>query len=238
MKIVFACIITLAVFLAFHIPFIKRKKDSVLAVYAIIMIMLFGTYNIRTIARIVPFYHPVDQTVYQLSFLSDGSYTDAFLDVFLKKKTVYTPNDAYDISKDDPSTLSLYDYYHANNMWSYLESNNTEIIKDDSLNGITLSSDQKKIFTCLGTANDLMRYTFPYSKYADKHGNGYFHYWYYSVYSRDSRLFICTEKIKDADDLVMIWETEDDDVTENYYLASREVFRSLSSLPQQQPVYE
>ena len=227
MKIVLTGLLTIAVLVTLHIPMSKKRKGLILAMYALCMIAFFVVYNYRTLDHILIFDQPRSQTLYQPRFLQDGEYTDAFLDEFLKNKTVATPNDAWDISLENPDWPRLYAYYHAYNMWDYLEANNATIVKDDSLNTVVLSDSQKALFTDLGLANDLMRYTFPYTKYADKYGNGYFHYWYYSTYINTSHVYLCTDSLADADELVMIWETEDDEATENYYIASKEAFKSV-----------
>lgn len=234
MKTILAAILTLTVFLVFHTPKTKKRKRITLAMYAFTVIILSVMYNLRTIDYILPFYQPVSQTIYQISFLKDGGYTDAFLDEFLNGKTVHTPDDARNITDENPKSPRLSTYYHAYSMWNYLESNNASIIKDPTLNGYTLDSAQKLQFQDLGLANDLMRYTFPYTKYANKYGNGFFHYWYYSMYSEESHIFLCVNNLNDSKELIMLWEKKEDGMTEDYYIISKEQFKSLFSLPQQQ----
>ena len=229
MKILIAGVLTLAAFIALHIPILKKKKGIILALYALGMILFFAVYNFRTLGNIITFYHPTDQTVYQKEFLENGEYPDAFLDEFLKGRTIHTPNDAYDTSAADElsETLGnywLYYWYHAVNIWNYLELNDAVVIKDDSLNGIELSSEQKSHFEYIGPANDMLRYTFPLTPYKDEWGNAFYYYWYYYSYVGNSGIYICPEDIKDAKELVLIWQPTGVHDTDNYYIASKDYY--------------
>jgi hypothetical protein len=234
MKIIIALALTLAAFAALHTPILKKKKGIVLALYAIAMILFFGIYNFRTIGNIIKTYHPTDQSIYQPEFISTLEYPDAFLDEFLKGKTVYTPDDARDVSDDIDvnddcpekhlDDYYLYYYYHAVNMWSYFDLNKAKVVKDASLNDTVLSDEQKAYYTDLGPANDMLRYIFPMSPYKGEYGNGFYHYWFYSSFIGDSRVYICTEDLADADELVCIWQHEDWHDTDSYYIASREYY--------------
>ncbi len=249
MKILIAGALTLAVFIALCIPKTKKRKGIILIFYVLGMIMFFIVYNIRTIDLILKFYHPSDQVVYQKDFLKTGEYPDAFLDEFLNGRTVYTPNDAYTVddspdgSADDPTAdvedeesnfidtgdYWLYCYYHAVNMWQYLEFNNAAIVKDDSLNNVLLSDEQKAYYEDLGPANDLMRYTFVLTPYYGEWGNGFYYYWFYNTFIGDSHVYICPEDIIDADELVVIWQHEDYHDTESYYIASKSFYDEVIS---------
>ncbi len=232
MKIVIAGALTLAVFVALHIKTLKKRKGIILALYAIGMILLFAFYNYRTIDNIIKFYHPRYQSMYQPEFFEGGEYPDAFLDLYFKGKTVYTPDDAYDISKEENADkLSaelgdywLYYYYHAVNMWNYLDLCGADVVKDKDMNDITLSDEQRSRFESLGRANDMLRYTFALSPYDEEWGNGFYHYWFYNTFIGDSRVFICTEGLKDADEIVVLWQHEDEHDTDSYYVASKAYF--------------
>lgn len=229
MKIMIAGTLTLAVFTALHVPMLKKRKGIILALYALGMILFFGVYNFRTLDKIIKFYHPTDQTVYQMEFLENGEYPDAFLDEFFKGRTVYTPDDAYDTSKDDELSEGLGDYwlyywYHAVNMWNYLELNDATVIKDSSLNEVVLSDEQKSYFADLGPANDMLRYTFTLTPYEQEWGNAFYYYWFYNSFVGDSHVYICPEKIKDAKELVVIWQHTDEHDTDSYYIASKDYY--------------
>lgn len=233
MKIMIAAALTLAVFAAWHVPILKKKKGIILVLYALGMILFFAVYNIRTLDHIIQFYRPASQTVYQKEYLKTGEYTDAFLDEFLNGRTVYTPNDAFneataDVDADALGYYWLYGYFHAVNMWNYLEFNGASIVKDDSLNGVTISEEQKSYFEDLGAANDLLRYTFPLTKFDEEWGNGYFYYWFYNYHIGDSRIYVCPEGLKDASSLVLIWQDTTFD-TEDYYIASKEYYDKVIS---------
>lgn len=237
MKFAIAFALTAAAFAAMHIPKLKKKNGIILALYAAGMVLFFTVYNIRTIGNILPFYHPTGQSMYQHEFLKNGEYPDAFLNEFLKGKTVYTPDDAYEVSDTDENTMDdgsdfdedgnywLYHYYHAVDMWDYLDFNRAKIVKDGSLNGMVLSDDQKARFEDLGAANDMMRYTFPLTPYNGEWGNGFYYYWFYNSFIENSRVYICTENLTDADELVCIWQKVDGaHDTDSYYIASKSYF--------------
>ncbi len=240
MKIIIALALTLAALAALHLPILKKKKGIIPALYAIGMILFFCVYNFRTMDKLTTFYHPVNQTVYQMQFLENGEYPDAFLEEFLKGKIVYTPNDAYDVKdnitaeevepkEDEQGNYWLYGYYHAVNMWSFLELCNATVVKDDSLNGVRISDPQSEYYEKIGSANDLLRYVFPLSPYNAEFGNAYYHYWYYGSYIGDSRIFICPEDFIDANELILIWQRGAKHDTDSYYLASKKYYDEVIS---------
>lgn len=235
MKIILAATLTVAVLVALHIPKLKKKRRIVLAAYALGMVLLYVIYNIRTIDRIVRFSHPFNQSMYQPEFFEKGEYTDAFLDVFLEGKTVYTPDDAYKVNDsldgndssedyDSDGNYWLYHYYHAVNMWQYLDFNKAVTVKDSALNDVVLTDEQKKHFEDLGYANDMMRYTFPLTPYNGEWGNGFYYYWFYNSFIEDSHVYMCTEGLKESKEIVVLWQREGGHDTDNYYIASREFF--------------
>lgn len=234
MKPVITIVLSLAVLVGFRIPKLKNKKSLIIALYAICMIALFSVYNIRTLGRLIPFYQPINQTMYQPEFLENGEYPDAFLDLYLKGKTVYTANDKADLSelsKDtEHSFIQKSDdwiklYYHGTNIWNYLRFVEAKVVKDDSLNDITLSEKQLSHFEELGYANDMMRYTFPLNDYMEEWGNGFYYYWYYCTHIKDIHVYMCADGMKDSDEVVFIWQYRDDTHDgENFYIASKKYY--------------
>ena len=239
MKFVLAAALTLAVFAALHIPQLKNRRGIILAAYAAGMILFFALYNVRNMDLIVRFSHPFNQNIYQPEFFAEGEYTDAFLDSFFAGKTVYTPNDADEVRDDidvdedgeyldeltgDRDDYWLYYYYHAVNMWQYLEYNHAVVVKDDSLNGLVLPEEVKAGYMDLGYANDMMRYTFPLTPYNGEWGNGFYYYWFYYYFIGDSHIYMCTDGLESADELVVLWQHEDHHDTDSYYIASKEYF--------------
>ena len=229
MKTMLAGALTLAVFAAWHIPMLKKRKGVILGLYALGMIMFFAVYNIRTMDHILKFNHPTCQTVYQPKFLDTGEYPDAFLDEFLKGKTVYTPDDAYDTDLADDLSDKLGDYwlyywYHAVNMWNYLAFDHATVIRDASLNDMVLSDERKSYYEDMGPANDLMRYTFVLTDIEDEVGNGFYFYWFYNSFIGNSRVYVCPEELKDAKELVILWQHEDYHDTDSYYIAAKPFF--------------
>ncbi len=202
--------------------------------YALGMVLFFVVYNVRTLDRIITFYHPKDQTMYQREFLEKGEYPDAFLDEFLKGRTVYTPDDGYDVRDDidvnnfhdfdNYADYYLYYYYHAVNIWNYLEFCGAVIVKDDSLNDTVLNDGQKDFYIDLGQANDMMRYTFPLTKYYGEWGNAFYYYWFYGSFIGDSRLYVCPEGLDEAEEIVIIWQHTPTHDTDSYYIASKEYY--------------
>ncbi len=234
MKIIIAGALTLGVFVVLHIPKMKKRKELILALYAVAVIFFFCIYNFRTMELIIPSYHPTNQSLYQPEFVKSGELADAFLEELLKGRTVYTPDDSYvtdyEVGPDFDSIGStsgnywLYYYYHAINMWSFLDLAGADVIKDASLNDKIFSDEQKAHYKDLGSANDMLRYIFPLSPYSDEWGNAFYHYWYYSTFVGNSRVYICIEDIMDANELVVIWQHEPVHDTESYYIAAKEYY--------------
>ena len=232
MKFVIALVLSGAALAALNIPQLKKKNGIILTLYALGMVLFFAVYNTRTIESILPFYHPVQQTMYQPAFFEGGEYPDAFLYEFFKGKTVYTPNDAYEVvdaasteegsDYDEEGNYWLYHYYHAVNMWDFLDFCRASTVKDDSLTGTVLSEDERNKFEDLGAANDMMRYTSALTPYNGEWGNGFYYYWFYNSFIGDSRVYICTDGIADAKDLVVLWQKVDGTHdTDSYYIASK-----------------
>lgn len=230
MKIVIAGALTLAAVVLLHIPGLRKKKGVILALYAVGMILFFVIYNSRTLDRIIRFYHPINQTFYQTQLLGSKEYPDAFLEEYLKGKTVYTPDDAYDADENDPEKFDSYDnywlyyFFHAKNMWNYLRLCGAEVVKDGSLNGVTVSDEQKAYYEDLGPANDLLRYTFPLNEYNGEWGNAFYFYWFYSSFIGDSRIYVCPQGLEDETELVLVWQDEGGNDAECYYIASKKYY--------------
>ena len=236
MKLIIAGVLTLAVFAALHVPILKKKRGIILAGYALGMVLFFAVYNVRTLDKIIRFYRPTNQSMYQIGFLENGEYPDAFLDEFFSGKTVYVPDDAYEVSDevgmdvdtldkfDDDGNYYLYRYYHSVNMWNYLEFNGAEVVKDQDLNGLRIAEEKKPFFEDIGYANDLMRYTFPLTKYNGEWGNGFYYYWFYNSFIAESHVYMCTEDMDDGSGLVVICQHENHHDTDSYYIASKSFF--------------
>ncbi len=234
MKIIIAGALTLAVFVALHIPILKKRRGIVLAFYAVAMILFFGIYNFRTLGNIIKMYHPTNQSMYQPEFLEGGEFPDPFLKELLKGKTVYTPDDSLlDTfgfeNYDENGDYWLYHYYHAVNMWSFLELAKADVIKDTALNDTLLTDEQRSYFSDLGRANDMLRYIFPLSPYSDEWGNGFYPYWFYSTFIGDSRVYLCTEGLTDAKELIVLWQHEDFHDTDSYYIAPKDYYDTVIS---------
>ncbi len=239
MKIVLAATLTAAVFALLHINPFRKKKGIILSLYALGMILLFVIYNVRTIDKMLPSYQPRQQTFYQSAFFEKGEYPDAFLEEFLKGKTVYTKDDAHPVSDDidvnkidkvdDDGYYFLFHYYHAVNMWNYLDLNKAKIVKDASLNDVSLTDAQMSYFEDLGMANDMFRYTFSLTPYYGEWGNAFYHYWYFSTFIGESHIYICPTDIEDADELVVLWQRTHDHDTESFYIASKAYFDEVIS---------
>lgn len=239
MKIVLALGLTAAAFAALHIPSKTadrhKKNGIILALYAMGMVLFFVVYNIRTVHLILPFYQPRLQSMYQMDFLAGGEYPDAFLTEFFNGKTVYTPDDAFEVSDDFDLTSDendydehgnywIYDYYHAVNMWNFLDFSKATVVKDDSMNDLRLSDEQKDYFEDLGSANDMMRYTSALTPYTGEWGNGFYYYWFYNYFIGDSRVYMCTQDIADSKELVVIWQQTDEHDTDSFYIASKSFY--------------
>ena len=240
MKIIIALALTLAALAALHLPILKKKKGIILALYAIGMILFFAVYNTRTMDNITRFYHPYDQTVYQMGFFENKEYPDAFLDELFKGKTVYTPDDAVSVSDDvipdeikeqteDDDNYWLYPYYHGVNMWNYMSLHGASVVKEEDLNGIILSDPQKACYEDLGPANDMLRYMFPLTPYYGEWGNAFYHYWYFSSFIGDARIYVCPEEMTDAKELVVIWQHEEYHDTDSYYIAAKSYYDEVIS---------
>jgi len=203
----------------------KEYRIKIISGYLICIVLLNIAYNYKVLPLVAPFYRSANQTFYQEEFLENGEFPDAFLPLILKGKTIITPNDPQTI--DEATAVGrdwLYAYYHIKNITNYMELNDAQVINDESLNGIYVSDEKKGDFYDLGYANDMFRYTFICNDFWEELGNYFTYYWYYFENLDEMHFYINPEGIKDAKELIILWDNSNGKENEDYYLMTKDYY--------------
>ena len=229
MKVIFVSVVTIIVCALLILK--KAYRKQILWGYVLIIVLFSAYYNLRILGTIMSFHRPTLQTFYQEDYLQTGEYPDSLLPLLLEGKTVYTKDDGYAYFED--ATIEgknwLYGFYHKTNTVSYLQFLRANVISDAEMNGTMLSDSQiREEFFQLGPANDMFRYMFVFTPFADELGNAFTYYWYYSDHLSEIDVFCNINKdsngedIGTSDELVVLWDSPDG-VTEeeNFYLMTK-----------------
>lgn len=207
---------------------LKQHKEKVLMGGILVMTLISGIYSFTHAEGILPSRDAKTQTLYHTDYLENGEFSDAFLRLFLNNKKIYIKNDRLTIDDAEAAGYEwLYAYYHVDDMENYLNSLNTEVVEDSSLNSVEISSEYSKDFERLGYLNDLLRNTVMYTKHTDFCGSYLTYMWYYRDVSDTSYMYINKDSMTE-DELVLIWQprSEDNVETEDMYLMGKNYYES------------
>lgn len=235
MKILLAIALTVLVLILLMVPFFKKYRGLVLILYAVVFLALNALQTFRTADLILPFYHAKQQTFYQEEFAIEGQYPDALLQIALKDKKVYMKDDLREYLDThtarlipdvgnyyyDDGKLYMYGMYHQNNIENYLKASGITYVCDEKYNDSYILGDKTSDFEFAGHMNDMFRYLFPLHDMKGEHGNAFFFYWYYSTFIPATDLYINTDGLNEADEVVLLW---DDNEAETFYLMSMDYY--------------
>lgn len=225
MQMKYVVIYGLAIVVMILILIKKEYRTKIICGYLLCVIGLNIVYNFRVLPLIAPFYHPYNQSFYQMEFLENGEFPDAFVPMVVNGKSIITPNDPLTI---DESTAEgrdwLYAYYHITNITNYMKLNKADVINDESLNGIYVKEENQKDFYDLGYANDMFRYTFLCNDFWEELGNYFTYYWYYYENLSEMHFYINPEGMDAAEELVLLWDNSNGKENEDYYLMTKDYF--------------
>lgn len=223
MKLVSVAIVSVAVLILFRIPALKQHKGKIIAGYACALILLSVAIDVKTLNLMLPFYTPTDQVFYQPEFLEEGIYPDAIIPYIVEGKTVYTKNDPVNSRQEamDMGYDWVYAYFHMHNIVDYLKTVGASVVSKEDYNDILINDKQKECFTDFGYTNDMFRYMFNLNDIKEEWGNSFYFFWYYCNHAGESRVYICTEGIKDCDEIMLIWQGEE---AEDIYIISKDYY--------------
>ena len=212
---------------------IKREyKNRILLCFGVLIALMSGLYDVRLLGKLLPVYRPLNQTFYQTEFLENGEYPDSLLAMLLKGKTVYTKDEIYLLEDTEPHGKSfLYAYYHARNVYWFLDFAGASNVRDKNMNGYGLDSTLlERDFDELGITNDMFRYCFMHNDISDEPGNYFTYYWYYYEYLDSIKAYLNVvsdskgETVFDADELVILWNTVDGTEEEDIYIMTKDYY--------------
>ena len=215
----YAAIIGMAAAAAIAIRIKKEYTGRILACFGTVMIIMGALYNYRLMDKVLPSIRPVNQTFYQTDYLENGEYPDSLLMMLFKGKTVYVKDDFYTVfDTEQEGKTFLYAYYHARNMYWFLERAGADYIKDASMNDMRVEDAVREgDFARLGYTNDMFRYCFLYNDLIDEPGNYFNYYWYFYEYLDAVSAYVCEktdskgETVFTSDELVVLWQPKNAD---------------------------
>ena len=226
----------------------KNLFDRYKFIILIILLLTVSFLNFGTFRNIedeaLDFKTYKTQAMYSEDYLEEGKYPDLFLRVLVKDKHVILSHEPKSYSQyasyghdDDEGNPFSSEYFKENNFtyWFMCFSDSYEY--DSSLlTGSAVSENMiahKEDFVDLGTANDMLRYSFPLNHEHVQEATYFWYSWYYHAFAEKVQhrknpakrydlfpnVYVKTDDIKDADTLVaLIAENED------LYLMSRQSY--------------
>lgn len=230
MKFLLVGMLTAVVIAAMMIPGLKKYRGYILAAFGVGAVLLSAFQTYRTAALMLPFYHAREQAFYQREFAGEGLYPDAFLQLILKDKTVYTKDDLDDYLDEHPKTEDdtswfddgqywMYEFYHQTNITSFLDVTGAVVMADDNYNSAVITEEHLKDFENAGYSNDMYRYLFPLSNIDQEYSNSFYYYWYYSTFVGTKNIYINPEGIHESGEIVVLWDKD-----ETLYVMTKEYY--------------
>ena len=225
----YVVIIGLAVLAGILIRIKKEYKNRILIVFAAVMILMSALYNLRLMGKVMPSFRTQNQMFYQTFFRDKGDYPDSLLVPLFKDRTVYVKDDTFLVHEaEEHGKNFLYAYYHAKNMYWFLDMAGAETVRSKNMNDKMVSPSQiENDFAFLGNTNDMFRYCFMYNDIPDEPGNYFTYYWYYSDFLNIIKAYANEtadsngETIFNADELVILWDTVDGTDEEDIYIMTK-----------------
>ncbi len=228
----------------------KWKKRIVLqtsqCIKILLCIMAFGViainclFNIRSLPNMFPLYHSTSQTRYLSEFAKEDLYPDTLLQLLVKDKeiVVHDSGDKYkhhvweyytegnpDVQyADEPDRK----YYLGRDYYRYFTQFAKDITIDESIptkESVSEMALQEKM-TCIGYANDMLRYVFMLNddaKMGVKHTSYFWYDYIYRITSEPMYIYIENELSNDCSKLVALWDEQN-----NLYIMSEQYYEEVA----------
>ena len=225
-------IIGLAIIAGILIRIKREYKNRILLCFGVLIALMSGLYDIRLLGKLLPIYRPLNQTFYQTEFLENGEYPDSLLMLLFKDKKVYVKDEEFLLYQvEEQHKHFLYAYYHAKDVYSFLDYAGASTIRDDKMNGTMIDEDRlAEDFSELGITNDMFRYCFMYNDIQDEPGRYFNYFWYYYELLDTIRAYMNImpdskgETVFNADELVILWNTVDGTEEEDIYIMTKDYY--------------
>lgn len=214
--------------IAFILCMVKSKyRMHITAGFIAFVIVLNVAYDAVYIKRIFELKDSVNQLVYQEDYLESGEYPDALIPLLVANKKVYVKDDFVNMWEATEKLHYdwVYTYFHFTNPTEFLKHYDAELIQDVSLNNNVINESKKGDFTFVGYANDMLRNACIFHPDVTKASNYFYHYVFYSEKCGPMSVYINSEGIADANELVFLWQNvSEDDMTEDFYLMTKDYY--------------
>lgn len=217
--------------IAFILCKLKSKyRMHITCVFVVYVILMNVLYNQRYVGNLMTFKRPVNQLIYQEEYVNTKEFPDAFLQLIVDGKTIYTKCDYVSIEEAEGQGFDyLYSYYHFRNPVNYLEHYGSTVISDEMYNNSVIESRFTSDFEDIGYANDLLRNVcMYYPQDGTVISTYFFHYWYYAEHLNEMHIYVNFDGIYDSDELVFLWQNEVKDgkilEEEDFYLMTKDYY--------------
>ena len=233
MKLLLVMAVTVLVITLMFLPATKKYRGRILIGFGVCALLLSAAQTLRTASLMLPFYSPREQSFYQKEFADEAMYPDALLQLVVKGRTVYIKDDLDDYMRENRYTYDngesfypdgkywTYIFYHQVNFQEFLEAAGANVVAADEYNSDYIDEEHAADFKLAGHTNDMNRYLFPLSERGEEWSNSFYYYWYYSTYLGEMNLYVNTDGLSEADEIVILW---DDKENETWYVMSRDYY--------------
>lgn len=204
----------------------SKYRMQITAGFIVFVILMNIIYNARFINSLINLHTTVNQLIYQEEYADSLEYPDALINILIDGKTVYMKEDYKTIPESEELGFNwMYGYFHYIAPSEYFEHYGSKVIHDESLNNIVIEHDEHPELEDIGYANDMLRNVCLFHPDTTAAADYFFHYWYYREWVKGMHIYANLDGIKDADELVLIWQNvSEDEETEDLYLMTKQYF--------------
>ena len=204
----------------------KEYRTYITAAFLLYVVVVSIFYNQRVIPRLMTFVRPTNQIIYQESYAESRELPDAFIQLVIDGKTIYTKNDPWTLEDAQEAGFDwLYSYYHMKNPVLYSEHYGATVIPDELLNNTVINEEELVDFTDIGYANDMLRNVCMYYPDIYLPATNFCHYSYYGNHLEGMHIYVNLDGLYDTDELVLIWQTvEPGTEQEDLYLMTKDYY--------------
>ena len=206
---------------------VKTKyRLQLISAFVLYVILMNIFYNFRIIPNMtLKFKRPFNQLIYQSDYKDSLEFPDAFLELVIDGKSVYTKNDPYTIEEAEAIGYDwLYAYYHMNNPVLFLEHYGANVVKDEAMNMTFVTEEKKADFEQIGYANDMLRNVCMYYPDIYETATYFYHQWYYADHMDGLKVYVNYEGINDTDEYVFLWQNVDGTELEEFYFMTKDYY--------------
>lgn len=209
-----------------------KSKYRVYITFAFITYVILTNilYNVVYAKNLLKFQRPVNQLIYQEEYADSKEFPDAFLQLIVDGKTVYTKKDPVTIEEAEGDGFDyLYSYYHYKNPVKYLIHYGSNVVSEETYNNSVINEEKATDFSDIGYANDMLRNVCLLAKQDSTVISTYFfYYWYYAEHLNGMHVYVNFDGLNDSNELVLLWQNEEENgrklEEEDFYLMTKDYY--------------